>query len=88
MQLSYSYSTVWSQELIDSRSFHNLVPDAGLGNIPKRLINPEDFGGLNPHEEIIVDQFKVGGFVFDKEFITNYIIGGDNNNIVQIRNLQ
>lgn len=87
MQLSYSYSTVWTQELIDSRSFHNLVPDPSLSNIPKRLMNPEDFGGLNPHEEFVVDQFKVGGFVFDREFITDYIIGGDNSNIVQIRNL-
>lgn len=87
MQLSYSYSTVWTQELIDSRSFHNLVPDASLANIPKRLMNPEDFGGLNPHDEFVVDQFKVGGFVFDRDFITDYIIGGDNINIVQIRNL-
>jgi hypothetical protein len=46
-----------------------LVPESNQ-NLPKKLINPEDFGGLNPHEEFILDQFKVGGFIFDGKFIS------------------
>jgi hypothetical protein len=84
LQLNYSYSTVWTQELIDSSNFHNLVPESNQ-NLPKKLINPEDFGGLNSHEEFILDQFKVGGFIFDSKFISENLI--TEGNIEQIRNL-
>lgn len=61
-----------------------MVPDNSQ-NLPKRLINPEDFGGLNPHEEFILDQFKVGGFIFDGKFISENLM--TEGKIEQIRNL-
>ena len=60
------------------------MPEAS-SNLRKRLINPEDFGGLNSHEELIVDNFRVGGYIFDREFISENLISEQN--FVQIRNL-